>query len=512
MTSGASMSRWAAGSGKRVGRPAPSALQGGGRCSTSDAGFGFAVDYWQRVVGGEAVGVELADYGQVGARELGITVYDRLLQECPELAGRGVDVVYASEVIEHVPDPHAFVALLAKYVAPNGVLVLTTPAAEFVKPASHVPTVHAALAPGFHGFLLSAEAFAETARRCGFMHVDARVFGERQMLWASRASLAVDPTPAGMLPDFYAYLEGRLSETAPASPVWQGLAYRYVKELVNSRHFAEAKALAARLVDAVESAWEIDITDDAAVVMRLERCSDLAQAGRVIPYFLPNLYYFLGALAQHADRDAARARAFYTGSVACTLELARYGSVFLLEALSLLWEARAREAELVLAQGDIAGGAALFSRLAREGGECSARNGYAQASLYLLEATVPRLCEQLAESGHWAAAGTIFDGYRQHVTRRYGDALLAASGVETAAARGDDLPSIRCSRRCSRHCWRERAARPAPRRIVCWLTLHVSARASPTIRRAARRWWRAVRTPADSCARSTRRRRDGRSR
>ncbi len=403
-------------------------------------GFGFAVDYWQRVVGGEAVGVELADYGQVGARELGITVYDRLLQDCPELAGRRFDVVYASEVIEHVPDPHAFVALLAKYVAPNGVLVLTTPAAEFVKPASHVPTVHAALAPGFHGFLLSAEAFAETARRCGFMHVDARVFGERQMLWASRAPLAVDPTPAGMLPDFYAYLEGRLSETAPASPVWQGLAYRYVKELVNSRHFAEAKALAARLVDAVESAYGIDITDDAAVVMRLERCSDLAQAGRVIPYFLPNLYYFLGALAQHADRDAARARAFYTGSVACTLELARYGSVFLLEALSLLWEARAREAELVLAQGDIAGGAALFSRLAREGGECSARNGYAQASLYLLEATVPRLCEQLAESGHWAAAGTIFDGYRQHVTRRYGDALLAASGVETAAARGDDLP------------------------------------------------------------------------
>jgi SAM-dependent methyltransferase len=405
-------------------------------------GFGFAVDYWQRIVGGEAVGVELADYGQVGARELGITVYDRLLQDCPELAGRRFDVVFASEVIEHVPDPRAFVALLADYVAPHGVLVLTTPAVEFVKPASHVPTVHAALAPGFHGFLLSAKAFAETARRCGFTHVDARVFGERQILWASRAPLDVDPTPGHMLPDFYAYLDSRLRELDPASSVWQGLAYRYLKELVNSAHFAAAKALLPRLVRAIEGTHGSDIMDPAAVVARLGGTTDLAEAGRVMPYFLPNLYYFRGAIAQHADHDAERARAFYAGSVACTLELARYGSVFLLEALSLLWEARSRDAELALAQGDIAGGAELFARIAREGGECNAQNGYSQASVEMLEGMIPRLCEQLADAGHWPAAATIFDGYREHVTRRYGEAFLSSSGVEAAAAAERDKLSL----------------------------------------------------------------------
>ncbi|HYQ99143.1 MAG TPA: class I SAM-dependent methyltransferase, partial [Casimicrobiaceae bacterium] len=354
-------------------------------------GFGFAVDFWRRSVGGEAVGVELADYGQIGARALDVTVYDQLLQDCAPLAGRTFDVVYASEVIEHVPDPRAFVALLARYVAPAGVLVLTTPAAEYVTPASHLPTVHAALAPGFHGFLLSAQAFADTARRSGFAHVDARVFGERQMLWASRAPLDVDPSPVPMLPEIHSYLEGRLAILDPPSPVWQGLAYRYVKELVNSARFDEAKAIAARLVRAIEGTYGSAITDPAAVVARLERCSELAEAGRVMPYFLPNLYFFLGALAQHADRDAARANDFYAGSVASTLELARFGSVFILEALSLLWEARARIAELALAQGDLAGGAALFARLAREGGECTEDNGFAQASQDLLEATIPRL-------------------------------------------------------------------------------------------------------------------------
>lgn len=399
-------------------------------------GFGFAVDFWRRSVGGEAVGVELADYGQIGARALDITVYDQLLQDCAPLAGRTFDVVYASEVIEHVPDPRAFVALLASYVAPAGVLVLTTPAAEFVRPASHLPTVHAALAPGFHGFLLSAEAFADVARHCGFAHVDARVFNERQMLWASRAPLAVDPTPAPMLPEFYSYLRGRLATLDPASPVWQGLAYRYAKELVNSMRFDEAKAILGRLVPAIENAYGSDVMDAAAVVARLERCSELAEAGRVMPYFLPNLYFFLGALAQHADRDAVRANAFYAGSVASTLELARFGSVFILEALSLLWEARARIAELALAQGDISGGAASFARIAREGDVCEARSGYGQAPLEMLEVTIPRLCEQLFEAGHAAAAGTIFDGFRQHVTRRYGEALLEASGVENAVNGG----------------------------------------------------------------------------
>ena len=41
--------------------------------------------------------------------------------------GGGFDVVYCSEVIEHVPDVNCFVAALARVIAPGGLLYLTTP-------------------------------------------------------------------------------------------------------------------------------------------------------------------------------------------------------------------------------------------------------------------------------------------------------------------------------------------------------------------------------------------------
>lgn len=41
--------------------------------------------------------------------------------------GLAFDLIYCSEVIEHVPDPHGFVAALARLAAPGAVLHLTTP-------------------------------------------------------------------------------------------------------------------------------------------------------------------------------------------------------------------------------------------------------------------------------------------------------------------------------------------------------------------------------------------------
>jgi len=55
-----------------------------------------------------------------------------------ELATRGMsfDVVYCSEVLEHVPEPKAFIAAIAKVCAPGGTLFLTTPdSAHFRVPA-----------------------------------------------------------------------------------------------------------------------------------------------------------------------------------------------------------------------------------------------------------------------------------------------------------------------------------------------------------------------------------------
>lgn len=49
--------------------------------------------------------------------------------------GESADMIYTSEVVEHVPDPDSFIAAIARILAPRGVLYLTTPdASHFTVP------------------------------------------------------------------------------------------------------------------------------------------------------------------------------------------------------------------------------------------------------------------------------------------------------------------------------------------------------------------------------------------
>lgn len=406
-------------------------------------GFGFLVDFWRRQMGAEAAGVELADYGAIGERMLGIQVYREPLQDCAALAGREFDVVYASEVVEHVPDPHAFVALLAPFVADKGVLVLTTPSMEYVTPANASPTLLAALSPGFHGFLLSRRAFAAAAREAGFAYVDVRVFGERQILWAARTPRQLDPAEGRMRPPYFAYLEQWFQRRDSASPLWQGYTYRYVRDLVNLGRSAEASAKADALLSALAATYGPEVANPSAMAARIRPCTTLDEFDRVAPFFLVSLYYALGGIAQHHRRDLAAARRFYRGVQDIALECARLGPLFFLEASSLIWPARIMDASLALGDGDVAGAAAAFARLAREGPRCAAADGYAHARPDYIEGVVPRGCEALALRNAWGHAREVFAAFCDYLTAAFpGRDFIARATVEAvlAADDGTDWP------------------------------------------------------------------------
>jgi SAM-dependent methyltransferase len=394
----------------RPGRP--------GRLLDVGCGFGFLVDYWRRAVGGEAVGVELADYGAIGARFLDVPVFRESLEQCVELADQQFDIVYSSEVIEHVPNPTAYVKLLARFVAPAGVLVLTTPCMDYVAPRNSSPTLLAALAPGFHGFLLSPRAFHDTARAAGFARVEVRRFGERQMLWASRVPRTLDFAVEQWRAEFLAYLEDWFERGDRSTPLWQGYAYRLVRDLTNSRRYAPARARADELVAALEADFGTDIRNPDAMGKKVGVCSTLTELGRMAPYFLPNLYFSLASIAQHFDQARRTARALYGGAADLSVAFARVHSTALLEASSLVWNARLREAWLLLEDGDVRGAAVAFVRFARQGRDPRPATGYAAVGDEEYETQIQGACQELARQGAWLEASGVFAAYLDELAGR----------------------------------------------------------------------------------------------
>ena len=136
-------------------------------------------------------------------------------------------------------------------------------------------------------------------------------------------------------------------------------------------------------------------------------------------------------MAQHVDGDAVAARRFYHGAAETAIACTRIGIAFYLEAAGMVWSARLGDALLALAQGEAAGADTLV-RLADEGLECTAANGYATVSPAQIEALLPPVAEELAARGQWVPAVSIAAAYQRYVERRYGPALGTLPGIERA--------------------------------------------------------------------------------
>lgn len=117
-------------------------------------GFGFNVDYWSRRNYGSALGLEAAKYGDIGRQLLGANIINKYLDVSDNPIGC-FDIVISSEVIEHVDDPKNFLVAIRKNMKDDGILILTTPSAEFIQENEPVSLMLAALSPGFHNFILS---------------------------------------------------------------------------------------------------------------------------------------------------------------------------------------------------------------------------------------------------------------------------------------------------------------------------------------------------------------------
>jgi 2-polyprenyl-3-methyl-5-hydroxy-6-metoxy-1,4-benzoquinol methylase len=210
-------------------------------------GFGFGLDYACRAKGWTGRGIDPAGLAAMGEEMLGVSIERRYLgQTEPDLAGR-CDVVMASETIEHVPSPAAFVGVLRGLLRSGGTLILTTPNAAELRPEISPSVLVPLLSPGLHLIFQTAESLRALLVDAGFRHVVLDQDGHSLVAFASDQPLELERDEAVLRAEFRAYLERRADDFAPHHDLFLAFAGRALQEAVNDGAFDQARRVRAGL-------------------------------------------------------------------------------------------------------------------------------------------------------------------------------------------------------------------------------------------------------------------------
>lgn len=267
--------------------------------------YGFAADLGRNLLGWEVTAIEPGTAGRRGSRELQLAIRDEFLL-VDTVFDHQFDLVLASEVLEHVPDPAGFLRAIAAHVAPGGRFVMTTPAAEIVDPSEDETEIIIALSPGYHVFLSSAAGLEQLLREAGF----ASILVERDHR-TLRAIAAVEADAALSLGDFgpdlasiEAYYD-RLASTAPrGSALASGMATRHFRALVNRGAFDLAATSMERAAAQIQARHGVDIHEPV-------KAREAIAAGGQVPWNIIPAAYSAGMMKFLGEADFTSAIEYF---------------------------------------------------------------------------------------------------------------------------------------------------------------------------------------------------------
>jgi len=150
-------------------------------------GFGLSLDFARRILGWQVRGLDPSPFAVAGREQLGLPIESRYL-EAKGLDHASADVIHASEFIEHVGDPVAMLATLRQALRPHGTLLLTTPAAEMIRPDTGDGLLVPLLSAGWHLVIQTAESLRWALREAGFEAVEVMREGAQLIAVAGRLS------------------------------------------------------------------------------------------------------------------------------------------------------------------------------------------------------------------------------------------------------------------------------------------------------------------------------------
>ncbi len=275
----------------------------GSRYLDVGCGFGFGLDFALHGLGWSGRGLDPSSLARSGAEQLNLPIEPRYFTAAD--ATPPADVVMASEVLEHVAAPREFIAMLRQGVAPGGVLIVTTPNGEAVRPDVPSSVLVPVLSIGAHLVLQSASSLERLLRDVGLTHVVIERNPSTLIAYASDRPFELENDEGRLRASYQSYLHTRMDTTPRTSDLWLGFAARAFQEAVIDRDTATADAAFAALADELRGRYRIDL-DDPATLPALTDSTSTEQLREVAPFSIANLLYLRAVQRRQAGEQTAR--------------------------------------------------------------------------------------------------------------------------------------------------------------------------------------------------------------
>lgn len=262
-------------------------------------GAGFSIDYWCNFKHKRAIGLEAAYYGAIGRQVFDIDIRNTYIGPADPPMGK-FDIVMSTEVIEHVEDPSSFIAALKNNLAEDGVLILTTPAAEYINATGNLSMLLAALSPGFHHFLLSEAAMKSLLNENGFTNIEIKIRNERMIACARLGNYKIKKQPFDQA-EYIDYL--RFLVTNPTEIIAEGALVRLFKELVNKGDYQSAGSVLPELLVLIRGKYSLDLSLLISSYKASQKRLALAEYLYGLPPYIGILLYYMGLYYSRGAED-----------------------------------------------------------------------------------------------------------------------------------------------------------------------------------------------------------------
>lgn len=278
----------------------------GARALEIGGAYGFGLDFCVQARGWQGIGYDPSPLAAIGAEALGLSLIQGLFDETSLAEGKW-DVVIGTELIEHIETPLTFLQLMRRAVVDDGVLVLTTPAAEVICPDLAPWVLDALIVPNRHVMLHSAKSLTKVLQRAGFTHVEVRQKGQSLVAYASPAALRLDEDQNAAWQIYQHYMRQRAAQAPVGSDLHFCFAGRAFFESVNDAAYDVAAWLWTSLNAGTQARFGYQLESLSALPQGCA-AGNLRALGEAMPYGLGMILYAraMWMLAQGQARQAAK--------------------------------------------------------------------------------------------------------------------------------------------------------------------------------------------------------------